>query len=218
VVILANSVAKRKRCIAGKDINTGEWIRIKNYNTDNSNDGFFPSYELKKLCGSEYGPKLLDVLDIAFSERIPLEHQPENMRIKYTKWVKQTIRIKSLNNLIDRPKDGWLVDNTSDKIHTSYFNNNKIDYSLVLLKLNENNNVKIEYTSKENYFRPMLVFNYNKINYNLPITYDKYPISSNKIPTKELKNVYVCIGLGEEYYGYHYKLVVGLIPYKIINR
>ena len=73
LVILANSVKYSGHCIAGKDLDTGEWIRpIKNH------PGPFSNSDLENLFGNPEGPSLLTCVKIPFNEKIPLYCQPEN--------------------------------------------------------------------------------------------------------------------------------------------
>ncbi|WP_462273639.1 dual OB domain-containing protein [Methanohalophilus sp.] len=77
IVLLANSRMHNARCIAGKDVNSGEWIRPKSKRT--SNGAFY-------FNGN--GPNILDCYRISFSNRCPLTHQPENIYVDGTEWVK----------------------------------------------------------------------------------------------------------------------------------
>lgn len=64
IVILANSFMNGGRCIAGKDLSTKEWVRLKSPFEHAGLNGAFSQEHLFKLCGDKNGPQLLEVWEI----------------------------------------------------------------------------------------------------------------------------------------------------------
>ncbi|WP_373003496.1 hypothetical protein [Methanoregula sp.] len=73
IAILANSKKFHGHCIAGKDLNTGEWIRLINNKPEP-----FTGSDLLFLCNRESGPDLLECYTVPFTEKCPEYYQPEN--------------------------------------------------------------------------------------------------------------------------------------------
>ena len=71
MICLANSRKIRERCIAGIDVNTGEWVRPVR-----DNGGALTFSDIKYRDGSI--PRVLDIIDVPVLERQPLYYQPEN--------------------------------------------------------------------------------------------------------------------------------------------
>jgi len=223
IVILANSRMHNARCIAGKDIDGGEWIRLKNSSARSYNEGF-PEVHLTQLIGNPKGPQSLDILEVSFSKRCPLPHQPENIYVDGKQWSKIDVYPKNeLSNLIDDKECEWLGDKITfmDCVSESIVSRKGISSSLFFLHLTENNNPKIsyEYNVYKKSYRPKLEFNFKEKQYNLVITDDfSYPtikfdhLGINDVPDdKKLRDAYITLGLGEVYHGFYYKLVVNII-------
>ena len=218
IVILANSRMHKARCIAGKDIKNGEWVRLKNEKGIGFN-GAFPAYHLNKLYSDYYGPRPLDIVRISFSSRCPLPHQPENMYVDWTPWSKiGKLNTNKIEAFLDKPNYEWIGDNLTylNKVpkHIAYAN--KISSSLIILKLSyENNKTTVKYESNDyEQYKPRLEFLFANNKYNLPITDDmSCPICCEKRLDLKLEKAYVTLGLGEEYNEAYFKLVIGIIPY-----
>jgi hypothetical protein len=82
IICLANSHKEDDRCIAGIDVNTGEWIRpISSLENGAITEG------IRKINGEE--PQILDVLEIPFNDDGPdYGFQPENKSLKSGCWKK----------------------------------------------------------------------------------------------------------------------------------
>jgi DNA-binding MarR family transcriptional regulator len=220
IIILANSIKHNGRCIAGKDIKSGEWVRIVPLNENRA----FTDAELYELYGDRKGPELLDIISIAFSYKKPLNYHPEDEYIKSeSKWEKtgSIANVEDINKLVDT--EDWVSNTTnisgkSDRIESAHFDTNKLLISLQLIRLDGYKNrpvIKYQYKQNKNYYRPRLCFDLNGYNYDLVVTYPKYRILNDDPGPESLGNCYIVVGLSEGYEdGYHYKLVVGIIPIK----
>jgi len=236
IVILANSKKIGGRCVAGKDIDTGEWVRIISSKRDPRfifiTVPFTPE-QLNKLSGVYGGPHLLSIYRIPFLEKCPLYCQPENERITGELWTRlesppdhDFIKIeKAIKKYEDKTYPWWLGDKTADeKDHISEkFCNQRLPLSCSLFfkKLSKKeNNPKIKYVQRleagQPRIQPRLSFILNKIHYDLAITdirYIKAIQHTQQIIPEELPDAYVTIGVGQMYEEKkaHYKLVVAVI-------
>lgn len=71
MICLANSRKIGGRCVAGIDVNTGEWVRPVR-----DNGGALTLDDISYEDGTI--PRVLDIIDVPVSERQPLYYQPEN--------------------------------------------------------------------------------------------------------------------------------------------
>ena len=97
-------------CIAGKDIETGEWVRLINDFKFPNGDAapFFPA-GLNKLYGQKDGPSLGTHVRINFSGPCPLYCQPENWEIDGRKWEDLgKYPEDKIHKLIDKNYPIWL--------------------------------------------------------------------------------------------------------------
>lgn len=221
ILVLANSRKHSGRCIAGIDLDSREWVRpINNPREKRSDPTAFSDYDLKKLYGDPFGPKLLDCVSLDFSKKIPEVHQPENELIKGTKWeFIDKLPIKSLYKFIVSAPCEWMRNCTgyTDRISRSKMESKPVSSSLILLHLNKaDNKPEIRHsTTTHGYPQSRLSFTYKNIRFDLSLTDNTYPLLQESYSDEEmLKDFYVTIGLGELYAvtsSYH-KLVVGFMP------
>jgi len=110
IVVLANSVKKSGRCLAGKEIvrtsndwSVGNWIRPVS-----SHDGSeIPVYSMRQALGRE--PQLLEILEIPFDAPAPRPDQPENWLLPRTGAWKSlgSVTFDDMHRLIDQPDNLW---------------------------------------------------------------------------------------------------------------
>jgi hypothetical protein len=79
IVVLANSVKKSGRCLAGKEVvrlgnkwNVRNWIRA----VATREGGEVPSYSMVRALGHD--PKLMEIVEVPLDSAVPLPDQPEN--------------------------------------------------------------------------------------------------------------------------------------------
>jgi len=125
------------------------------------------------------------------------------------KWEKVGIFPKEkLRELCDIPQSVWFNDKDyNDKIPVEYFTKNKIESSLLLI---QPSSLKILQDMKAR-----AVFEYNSVKYDLAIT---DPVIKDEFDKKDkgeyninVRDVYLCVSLGEPFHGFCYKLVAGII-------
>lgn len=198
VVVLANSIKKKERCVAVKRLDNKEWIRpvanIKGAELTRS------QASAKNPFG-RYPVKPLQKVYMGFSAVAPLEHQPENRVIDRSEW-KQNYKIEQaeLVQFLDYPDSLW---GRGDRV--SYYaiktGHITIEQSLQLIQV-ENLQLYIRDTN-----RPRASFTYNGINYDLAVT---APNFNDVCDDQSALMGILCISLGEEFHGDCYKLVAAI--------
>ncbi len=212
IICLANSRKNRKHCIAGKEVGSCEWIRpISSYGK-----GVLADSEIKYANGSL--PEVLDIMRIPYKKDCPNKYQPENILISKEKWERLArFKEEELDKICDNPKDIWMVDDgRTDRIPADFFKSNKLDGSLLLIRIKSLEFQRYDYQGKP---RLRGIFEYNNIQYNIVVTDLVYEAkySSQKIGFYKLnaKKIYLCISLGEPYDkdNYCYKFIAAIIAF-----
>jgi len=212
IVCLANSRKLGGRCVAGKDIDTRQWIRPVGKTAKGELALSDINYENKST------PQLLDIIKISIEKDQPVFYQPENVLIGEGKWeFKGKYKEDLLERLCDNPKLLWQNEPYKDRISLEDIKKTANQSSLLLIKVKtliiRRVNKITEFGTTKNKVRG--VFTSNNIEYDLGITDIKieddyrnknegdYPISSDRI--------FLCISLGEPFGGYCYKLIASVI-------
>ena len=221
IICLANS-RHNGFCIAGRELlnnRIGEWVRPVSKREKGE-------LSLKDICFSDREvPKILDIISIPLLEYTPqsrlsdsIPHQSENYLINNKEYWTKVAEYKNddLSILCDEVDSIWKNGYRSsyglnDRIPV-YILKQKINSSLLLIKPDI---MLINVVDERNRKRVRAYFTFNEIEYNLVVTdihiekvflnanYGEYNITDF--------DIYLCISLGEIYYGYAYKLVAGII-------
>ena len=198
IICLANSRKMSGRCVAGKDVNSKEWIRPVS-NRENE--------ELSLVEIRLKGRQSLNVLDVV---RIPCKvkkssrHQPENILIDDGSWEKiDELDPKLLDSLCDHPKSIWTFGEHDDRVPVEFFDKNKSDSSLLLIKpsalfLRRDNYTDMNGVTKK---KIRAIFSYNGKQYNFGVTDPLIESEYRNKPEGDYKilggKIYLCISLGE---------------------
>ncbi len=94
IVCLANSTKLGSRCVAGVDVEDGEWIRP----VGSGDHGAVTRSERTYVDGSE--PQLLDLIELSLARPTPQPGQPENWRLAPGRWC-------NVGHLA--PDDAWVL-------------------------------------------------------------------------------------------------------------
>lgn len=203
IICLANSYKLQHRCVAGKGIKDHKWIRP----VSAIGKGELTIPQISFSDGKI--PLLLDIIKVPLDAAKPLPYQPENFLIADQKWEKTGVFPKDkLHELCDTPQSIWFNDKYyNDKISVEYFEKNKIESSLLL--------IKPSYLKILQDMKARAVFEYNSVKYDLAITDPIIKDEFNKKDKGEYditsRDVSLCISLGEPFQGFCYKLVAGII-------
>ena len=198
VVILANSLKHHQHCIAGKCTSSGRWIRpVSNNNGAELNDA-------QAKCENRYGVfnvKPLQKVIMNFSNHAPLPHQPENYVIDGSVWKQKfNISEEELSRYIDNPSDLW---GSTDRVSNETILSGQIFISQSLYLVNVNN-LNLH---KNQYGKRRASFSYGGINYDLAVTDTNFDrIIQNNNDTRGI----LCVSLGEEFQGSHFKIVAAI--------
>ncbi len=213
IVCLANSRKLNGKCVAGKDINTHNWIRP----ISGSEKGELTDNQIAYSNGEI--PELLDIMKIPFERTKATFYQAENILISDGKWEKMgKYPENKLDDLCDNPPTIWINEELrNDRISEDFLRQNRIESSLLLIKP-ESLKFKCEdYPDKFGNTKRKLraIFLYNNVEYNLgvtdPLIESEYRDKDIGIYASNSKNAYLCISLGESFKDYCYKLVAGII-------
>ncbi|MBS9723760.1 hypothetical protein EGJ43_11770 [Stutzerimonas stutzeri] len=194
IVILANSVKHRQHCVAGKCMHTGRWIRPVS-----NPQGAELSHEQAKYQNpyGTYGVKPLQRIRMAFSQHVPLPHQPENYLIDGSLWRQNfSIGLEDLPRYLDQPVDIW---GDGNRVQHALITSGiyTVSQSLYLIHVDGLNLYSSEGKRRAS-------FTYNHIQYDLAVTDPKF---DEIVRGRRETNQILCVSLGEEYQGYCYKLV-----------
>lgn len=195
IVILAKSVKHHNNCVAGKCVNTGEWIRP--VSTPQGAELTDDQVRYENSYGT-FHVKTLQKIEMQFTKHVPLVNQPDNYLISDVRW-RQRYRIpkNELINHLDHPEDIW---GKSDHVTFDLIINGdiNIEQSLYLVKVE---NLKLY---KNIFDKRRASFIYNEMQYDLSVTdpnFDKW------ICNEERFEEILCISLGENFRGKCYKIV-----------
>lgn len=218
--ILANSIKKQHRCVAGREVisstdgkyHWGGWIRP--VSTHDEGAISIQECRLQDNCI----PDPLDVIDIPCTNCENDPTQPENWQIqggsswnKITKWS-----LQDAAKLLEFPDNLWLQPGEKqDRATSNYLITLQEHQSLYLIKP-ENFKFLIETKHWNGRKRVRGVFNYNGQYYNFsmtdPLISQKYfpsiaNFSDGFIDIENPDDCFICVSLTPEFKGCHYKII-----------
>ncbi|MFA0660650.1 hypothetical protein AB4619_16150 [Vibrio splendidus] len=195
VAIFANSIKHGGHCLAGKDVNTKQWLRVV---SNSAGDALNHSQVQYTNPFGTFSTKPLQKISMQLQGPAPLIQQPENYVRGEQPWRQNySIDETELIQYIDQPNDLWGVSSSIN--HSSIVNGDiKISQSLYLIKVQDLNLYVNRYEKRR------ASFTYNNVAYDLPVTSPKF---DNILETKQVLNDILCISLGEELEGVCYKIV-----------
>jgi len=195
VVILANSIKHHQHCVAGKCIETKQWIRPVS-----TMEGAELSHN-QSLYHNQYGKfivKPMQKIEMYFHSVAPLVNQPENHLINEQQWQqKYKLKDHELPLYLDHPENIW---GESDRVSYAEIvqNHITITQSLYLIQVE---NLRL-YVNQ--YEKRRANFLYNSVAYDLAVTDPNF----DKQVSEDYEGMGIlCISLGEEYQGSCFKLV-----------
>lgn len=164
-------------------------------------------------------PGLLDIISIAVKEHSPTNHQQENWIVdKSVPWKKEgELKIEQLSGLCDNTQTLWANDFDStygknDKIPTDKVRRS-IKSSLLLIRpqgvsyrvgMERNNSKKVR-----------AVFHFKGFDYVIAVTDNSaenfYLAKHVGIYEDSSAPIYFCVSLAEDFHGYCYKLIAGIM-------
>lgn len=214
IVCLANSYKHGGRCVAGWCIEEGRWVRLRG----KADDGALSPAEYVLDDGSEV--KLLDVIEVDLHYALPSNCHPEDWQIAPAQW-----------RLVERPAGGALwkaVSDGADKATTilrgyrdrmaaAELAAKPLTASLVLVCPAEIWWWIREERGKRRY---RALFQRLHVTYDLAVTDPRWLEKLDLIPAgiyphktfaDDGAETWLTVSLSEDFYGWHYKLVAGVI-------
>ena len=218
IVCLANSRKLGGRCVAGKviaDHQISGWLRPVSA---------LPTGELSsRQCQYENGddPQPLDVIDVPLACPVPHAFQTENWEVASNeRWVKiGRLKWQCLRKGADSPRSLWINNSSTrhgchDRVTSQ--DAGSLDCSLYLIPVPRLSltviSPSVDFGDPER--RVQAAFRYRGTNYALWVTDPivEAQLIKPKGPNKEdIGECYLTISLGEEFLGFHYKLVAAII-------
>lgn len=215
IVCLANSRKLTGRCIAGKELGTGRWVRPV---SDREHEEVS---ERERQYESGRDPALLDVIDVPLLRAKPNRHQPENWLLHPDYYWVHMGRVgpNDLERLCDRPRVLWVngvstVDGLNDRVRVD--DERLGSDSLQLIKI-DSLLVHVlapgaAFGSRRRKVKGEL--EYEGVRYRLTIT---DPTIEREYLAKPdgryaIGPCFLTVSLGEPFEGYCYKLIAAVIP------
>ncbi|HFI2472862.1 TPA: hypothetical protein ACGO11_001206 [Streptococcus suis] len=219
IVILTKSEKHNAYCVAGRDIETDEWVRLVN------RDEVMTDENLTTQEG--YICKELDVVVVdCFDQPSNIEHQPENVYIKEGYFISKVGEMTweevvkrwgcdIKNTILGIPRDKQAV-RLQNRLE--FYKNYEVSQkSLALIKV-ENVSFKTNLDTNGGYRRhPKVKFSYlnnsnQTLEYCITLTEDSYRYPNNEtIDDLCFDSAYIIVSVGEEYNDYVYLLAAKII-------
>lgn len=190
IVIFANSVKHGEHCVAGKIVNTRQWIRpVSNM------EGVALSNKqcLYENIHGRFKVKPLQKIEMNLVKRAPLINQPENYLISGQVWQQRyKIEENEVSKYLDTPENLWDKEGKEGEGKVSYaeIESKAIDISQSLYLI-QTSNLQLS----ENDGKGRAAFSYAGISYDLPVT---DPNFGKQLAEPENQQI-LCISLGEKY-------------------
>jgi hypothetical protein len=231
-VILANSVKKQHRCIAGREIvQSGSSVKLGPWIRPVSPDGEASEGELKpKHCLTKGNVKIdvLGVFEIPLARHRSDPGQPENWDVvTNSPWKRLgSLERPSLRGLIEKPLHLWDVGTPGErKVHVDAPLDARGNTSLALIRPSGFRAwVQREQKPWNDYETTTMrgVFGYQGRDYEFDITDDSFAPrlrNSAKSNRTEFRPAFgddcaLCVSLGAPYRDYHWKLIAAVIPFE----
>lgn len=222
LVCLANSVKQGGRCVAGINIETGEWVRP----VSDLDDGRL--LQSHYLTDEGHEPIPGNIIRIFLTDSAPQAYQPENWEIANKSWelVKENPNKKAIRVIRDSIESGSnLFGDNNASISYEKIKQSPVSNSLALIQPENPQFYVKERSGNRN--QPRTVFELNGIEYDLSVTDPKWRRkirSSETLSEMDLRyepaSAYIdesaelvfTISLGSPHKGYCHKLVAAIIP------
>jgi hypothetical protein len=203
IIILAVSRKNNGFCVAGKDVNTNQWVRL--VSSVNGGPLYCNQIAFQALNGGISNGPLFKILNIQLGQHVPLVYQPENYLLSGIQWQEANLNIQNTNFSYDVPLDIW---GNSDRIDQGLIQNRNIIISQSLYFI-KGVNINLYYTNFEGKLRRRISFDYNNLHYDLAATMNNRIFDDIQHGNTQHNN-YLTLSLGEAWNGDHYKLVAGI--------
>jgi len=230
IVVLANSIKKNGRCVAGREVGddevcTDKWLRPISTDPEGT---LMPKHMIVNTGGRPL--KVFDIVDVPLTSHANDDCHPEDWTLDGQEWqhVGRFDRNR-LPELEETPRDLWLEDPSHpDRVTCSPGLCHKRRQSLYLVRP-KNLRIRLsrEYNEHKGYIqnKRRAVFSYGDAEYVLgltdPVITDKYCQTFPKPgqPPHELRLPFrdqclLCVSFTPKFNGYHYKVIAAVLQFK----
>lgn len=130
LLVLASSMKRRERCVAGWDLENDRWVRPVSSREDGA-------LELRHCAVDGRWPDLFDVVRVELAEHQPTSYQPENWLIADRPWhlreqADSGELVDDLRDVVDH--DNWLLEDTDRRVSGAALRAKPASSSLVLVE------------------------------------------------------------------------------------
>lgn len=206
IIVMTESSKFKNNCVAGIDVNTGEWIRI--VSNDVETYGALTDEDITYADGTRC--QVLDIVDVPVISRASTSSQPENVLIDRRYYIEKQGKATLGDVLLMHPdeKHDYLFGTRYSSVKEEYLESRGVDYSLALIK-GEN----VEFSWKPNndgQLKLKINFFYNGIEYtDMSVTDPEFYGVENGV---RFRAVYMVVSIGTPYKGACYKFVAKIFP------
>ncbi len=204
IILFANSHKNGNRCLAGVT-NDGLWLRPVS-----SPAGAAISTPSTFIGETPLRP--LDVIDIEIIRKVPLPSQGENVLIDDAS-IAHVRTIGESNHALAKIEDHtpWFMTDGAMTVNPMAYTAIDGAESLALIRVTN----LVAHRSRNTFdgaVRWRASFSYNGLDWDLPLTDDLFTASLGDT-SQEIGHASLCLSIGEEFRGEHYKLVAGVVPH-----
>ncbi|MBF0471440.1 MAG: hypothetical protein HQL48_08700 [Gammaproteobacteria bacterium] len=191
LLILANSIKKSQRCIAGKRVDTKEWVRPVT-SAEGDEISAYRCYSMD-LSKKRIEVKPMQRLSIELGHAVPLLNQPENYLFSAQPWqYRGSLSAEQLEPFLDHPESLW---GSGPRIDYKIIQQGLIHIEQSLLLVRVEKLQLSQHKSIDGRNKRRANFLYNGTWYNLPVT---DPDFEEQIKHPNHHNI-LCISLGEKF-------------------
>jgi hypothetical protein len=228
IIVLANSIKKGARCVAGKDVGigcklaAGEWIRP----ISGESEGELEPRHMRLEGGAPL--KVLEIVDVPLSRCANDPVHPEDWVVDMTRRWKKTGELdsKNLGTLEEQPNDLWLQSTMhTDRVTRQFLLKQGKPQSLYLVRPTD---LRVELSCEHNPHKnkdqkkTRAKFRYRRLQYQMnltdPVFTDRYCTKFPALGARPITvcpdagdNCLICVSLTPEFNGYHYKVVATIL-------
>lgn len=206
IIVMTESSKFKNNCVAGIDVDTGEWIRV--VSDDEETHGALTDDDLRYEDGTKC--QVMDIVNIPFVKEVPTDVQPENILLDRDWYIENTgtATLEEILKIHPSERRNYVFATKFSAIKEEDLYEYGVDYSLMLIKAtclvfgwrkNDKRQKKLKVS-----------FKYNGIVYeDVSVTDpDFYAVAERK----RIQSAYLVVSLGAPYHGYCYKFVAKIFP------
>ena len=215
LLVLANSYKLGNRCVAGIDLETGKWVRP----VSQSPGGSIPENKTAVSKNGRLVPVLpLDVVEFEVGRSRATPHHPEDVEFMGAFTLAGNMTVAELRAKFPEvvQEEGPIFGDYSDRISGSEILLRKGHQSLLLMYVSKlwfhhKLNIKGNEQNRGSW-------GYQKERVDLAITDPEFEQVRKSITSRVIDGALVTVSVGENFDGFHYKLIAAVLPLGQVNQ